>query len=74
MPGSVGGAGFHGGEDVDQPGMIAPLCDDALDPVFLTKGLVAANELDLNAGIRSELFGVVAQRVPQGFCPAGVVG
>jgi len=30
MPGSISGAGFHGGEDVDQPGMIAAFGNDAL--------------------------------------------
>ncbi len=73
MPGSVGSAGFHGGEDVDQPGMIAPLCDDALDPIFLTKGLVAADELDLDTGFAGKLLGVVTQLIPQGLCPSWII-
>jgi len=39
--------------------MIAPIGDDGLDPVLFAKGLVAAGELDLNAGLAGELLGVV---------------
>ena len=49
MPGTIRGAGFHGREDVDQAGLITPLSNDSLDPVFLTKGFVATDELDLYA-------------------------
>ena len=73
MPGAISGASFHGREDVDQPGMIAPFGDDGFDPVFLTKGLVATDELDLNAGLAGELLGMVAQLIPQGLCPSGVI-
>jgi len=73
MPGSISGTGFHGREDVDQAGMIAPFRYHGLDPVFLTKGLVATDELDLNASLAGELLGMVAQLIPQGFCPSGVI-
>ena len=36
--------------------MIAPSGDDGLDPVFFAKCLVAADELDLNAGLDGELL------------------
>jgi len=58
---------------MNQAGMIAPFSDDGLYPVFLTKGLVATDELDLNAGLAGELLGMVAQLIPQGFCPSGVI-
>ena len=73
MPGAIGGAGFHGGEDVDQPGMITPFSNDRLDPVFFAKGLVAADEFDLDAGLAGKLLGMVAQLIPQGLCPPGIV-
>jgi hypothetical protein len=34
--------------------------DDRLDPVFSANGFMAADELDLNAGINGELLGMVA--------------
>jgi len=60
IPGAISGAGLHGGENMNQAGMIASLGNDGLDPVFLTKGLVAPDELDLNAGLVGKLFGMVA--------------
>jgi len=30
MPGAISGAGFHGREDMNQTGMIAPFSDDGL--------------------------------------------
>ena len=73
MPGAISGAGFHGREDVDQPGMIATPRYDGLDPVLLAKGLVATDELDLNAGLAGELLGMVAQLIPQGLWPSWVI-
>ena len=60
MPGAIGGKRLHGREDVDQAGMIVPFGDDGLDPILLAKGLVATDELDLNAGLASELLGMIA--------------
>lgn len=73
MPGSISSAGFHGGEDVDQPGMIASFGNDRLDSVFFAEGLVAPDELDLNTDLDGELLGMVAQLIALGFCPPGVV-
>ena len=73
MPGAISGAGFHGGEDVNEPGMIATFGNDRLDPVFFAKGLVAPDKLDLNTGLKCKLLGMVAQLIPQGFCPPGIV-
>jgi hypothetical protein len=46
MPGSKRRARLYGGEDMHQAWVIAPLSQDGLNPVFLTKGLVAKDELD----------------------------
>jgi hypothetical protein len=54
---------------MDQAGVIAPFGDDGLDPGFLAKGLVAADELDLDAGLDGKLPGKVAQLIPQGLGP-----
>ena len=58
---------------MDQAGVIAPFGDDGLDPGFLAKGLVAADELDLNAGLDGKLLSMVAQLIPQGLGPSGVI-
>jgi len=73
VPGTIGGAGFHGREDMDQAGMITPLSDDGLDPVFFTKGLVAADELNLDTGLDGKLLSMVSQLIAQRLCPAGVI-
>jgi hypothetical protein len=49
IPGAIRSAGFHGREDMDQAGVITPFGKDRLDSVFLAKGVVATNKLDLNA-------------------------
>lgn len=64
VPGVIGSAGFHGREDMDQAGIITPLSDDGLDPVFFTKGFVAPDELNLYIGLDSELLGMFAQCIP----------
>ena len=73
VPGAIGSAGFHGREDMDQAGMITPLSDDGLDPVFFTKGFVAPNELNLDAGLNGKLLSVVSQLIAQRLCPSGVI-
>lgn len=49
---------------MDQAGIITPLSDDGLDPVFFTKGFVAPDELNLYIGLDSELLGMFAQCIP----------
>jgi hypothetical protein len=58
---------------MDQAGMITPFSEDGLDSILFTKGLVAANELDLNAGIDGETLGMITQFIPQGLRPSGVI-
>jgi hypothetical protein len=45
---------------MDQAGVITPLSDDGLDPVFFTKGFVAPDELNLNTGLDGEFLGMLA--------------
>ena len=53
--------------------MITPLSDDGLDPVFFTKGFVAPDELNLNAGLDGKLLSMVSQLIAQWLCPTGVI-
>ena len=72
-PGPVGGAGLQGGEAVDQAGVVSTRGEDCLDPVLLAKRLVAADQLDGNAGLARQMFGVCPQRLVQGLRALGVV-
>ena len=56
-----------------QAGMITTISDDGLDPILLTKGLVATDKLDLNPGLEGEMLGMVTQFIAQRLCPARVI-
>ena len=73
VPGAIGGAEFHDREDMDQARMITPLSDDGLDSLFFTKGFVAMDELNLDAGFDSKLLSMVSQVIAQRLCPSGVI-
>ena len=64
---------FHGREDMDPAGMTAPFLEDLLDPLFFTKVFVRANESDFQTGLGSELPGMPADLIAQGFGPVGVI-
>ena len=73
VPGTIGGAGLHGGEDVHQPGMIAALGEDLLDPILLAERLELTDELDLKPGLGSQSLGVGADLIAQRLGPARIV-
>ena len=73
VPGAIGGAGFHGREDVHQSGVMAALGEDRLHPILLTERFELADELDLKPGLGGQSLGVGANLITQGLGPAGVV-
>jgi hypothetical protein len=73
VPGVVGRTLFHGGEYVDQAWVLPTLGEDLLDPRLLTEIAVAADELDLQAGLGRQPFGVLAQFLTQRLGSVGVV-
>ena len=56
-----------------QAGVITTISDDSLDPILLTKGLVAADELDLNTCLEGEMLGMFTQFISQRLCPTRIV-
>jgi len=72
MPGLIASTRLHRREDVDQAGMRASLCYDLMDPVFLAEALLA-DELDFQAVLVGQAFGVGANLVSQGLGPLGVI-
>lgn len=58
-------AALHGAEDVDEPGLRAPLGDDLLDPVLLAERLDVADELDREAVLVGHTLGVLTDRLTQ---------
>jgi hypothetical protein len=58
---------------MDEAGMLTPLSDNGLDPVFFTKGFVAPDELNLDASLDGELLSMISQLIAQGLCPSGVI-
>jgi hypothetical protein len=73
VPGTVGGAGLHGGEDVHQPWVIAALGEDLLDPVLLAKRPELTDELDLQPGLGGQVLGIGTDLVAQRLGPARIV-
>ncbi len=71
VPRLEGETGLQGGEDVDESRVSPALGEDLLDPGLLPKVLLA-DELDLQAVVLGQVFGVV-DLVPQGLGPAGEV-
>ena len=63
VPGLERGAGFHGREYVNQTGMVTPLGEDGLDPLFFAEGLVVADKLDFQACPMSQLLGMLTKRI-----------
>jgi hypothetical protein len=73
MPGTIGGAGLHGGEDVHQPRVIAALGEDLLDPILLAERLELTDELDLKPGLGGQALGVGADLLAQRLGPVRIV-
>jgi hypothetical protein len=61
-------------KDVDQARAVAALGEDLLAPVFLTETVEATDELELEAVVLRDLFGVGADGVPQGSAKRGESG
>src|SRR3990170_1033439 len=73
VPGSECRAGLHSREDVDQAGLITSLLEDSPNAVFLAESSDRANELDLQAVLSGDAFGVLPDLVAQGLGEARVV-
>ena len=73
VPGLVGGAGFHGGEDMHQAGVVSPLLDDFPDAVFLAEGLGLADVLDGESVVPGHLFGIFPYLFAQGVGELGKI-
>src|SRR6266498_2688212 len=65
VPRLEGRAGFHGGEDMDQTGRVAPLPEDLPEAVVLAEGLRRADELDLQPRFLGEALGILPDLVPE---------
>jgi hypothetical protein len=72
MPGFIGGAGLHRGEDMNQPGVFTPLTKNLSHSLLLTK-LRLADEINLQASTDSDLFGILADFLTEWFGPLGIV-
>lgn len=72
MPGFKRGTGLHGGEDMDQSGMLPTLGDDLLDPFFLTE-ILLPDKLDLQSIVPGQLLRPQTDFVPQGFNKLGII-
>ena len=64
VPGLVGRAGLHGGENADQPRLLTPSGQNLFHPVFLPE-VPLADELDLDARIGSHLLRVLPNLVAE---------
>ncbi len=62
---------LHRREDVDRAGMVAPLAKDLLDPPFLAEVAPPLDELDLQAVLPRQTFGVVPNLIPKGLGELG---
>ena len=72
MPGFKRGTGLHGGEDMDQSGMIPALGDDLLQTLFFTK-ILLSDEFDLHPIVPAQLLGPQTDFVPQRFDELGII-
>ena len=72
VPGPEGRAGFHGGEDVHESGMVPALGDDRLDPLFLAE-VLATDEVDVQASLAGQPLGVLSDFLAQGLGELGVI-
>ena len=73
MPGTISGAGFHGGEDPDQTRVLASLPEDLMNLVLLAEALRPADEFDFQRVLGRQALGVLAQRFAQRLRPPDVV-
>jgi hypothetical protein len=69
VPRTIGEARLHGGEDMDQTGVIATCGEDRVDPIRLTERLKLVDEFNLKHSLGGEAFGVGAQWLG----PAGII-
>ena len=67
VPGFVGGAGFHGGEDMDQTRMSSTAVENFLDAVFLAETIDPPNKFDGQSCFLSESFGVGSNSISKRF-------
>ena len=72
VPWLVGRAGFHGGENADQPRLLTPAGQNLLHPVFLPE-VPFADELDLDSCFDSHLLGVLTNPVTEWLGELGIV-
>ena len=72
VPGLVGLTGFHGGEDMHQPRVIASCCEDIPNPVFFSE-ILLPDKLDLEAAFIGNPFGIVSQFISKGFGETWIV-
>ena len=56
-----------------KPGVFTALGEDRFDALLLAKGVMAADELDLQLGLGRDLLGVGAQLMAKRFGPARIV-
>jgi len=73
LPGIIGGAGLHGGEDVQRSGVIAARGAVLLSAALLTERLDFADELELQAGLGRQPIGAGANVIAQRLGPARIV-
>lgn len=71
--GFKGGTGFHGGENVHQPGMVASLRDNLLDPLFFSELPLPTDILDLQSIFSSQSLCVLSNFIAERFSPLRVV-
>ncbi len=64
VPRLEGRARFHRREDMDQPGVVAPLGEELLDSILLPE-VLPADELDLQPLLTGQALGVAAELVPE---------
>src|SRR6516162_10618563 len=72
VPRLVGGTRFHGREDAHQAGVMPPLLEDLLDPIFFAEVLFTKED-NLQAVLGGESLGILSQGVAQRLSKAGII-
>ena len=73
VAGLKAGTVLHGGEDVNQPRMVASLSNNLLDPLFFSELLLSTDKFDLQSVVSSQSLCILSNLVTKRFRPTRVV-